>query len=686
MSRRSPGLVWMWMCVLGSLLAPAGAAAQPRSEVRGFWVDTFNTALNGPDDVRTVVDRALAAHANTIFAQVRRRGDAWYLDSLEPLPDGVPIQPGFDPLRALIAEAHARGVEVHAFVIVTAIWNRAPSLFPPLSPEHVFNRHGGYVRSTNTIVQGPDTWLTRTLLPDGAGGISMQGHRFGAEFYLDAGHPDAAAYTAAVLTHLVRNYDIDGLHLDRIRYPEIGVAGQTPSTGASVGYNGVSLARFHRRYGRPADSPAPSAGDPLWAQWRRDQVTNLVRRIYLDTTAVKPGLKVSAALIAFGSGPVSEAGWSSAEAYWRVYQDWRAWTEEGIIDIAIPMIYQREHLASGRTAFDRWNEWLRNHQYGRAGMMGLGGFVNSVEGTLAQTRRSLEPSALGHRNLGVNFFSMATSNVAVTANPLSLPPGQNTPARPFADFAAGLVTGRSAAGTTLFEDPVLRPVPIFDAPAAVPVLPWKAAPEVGHLRGVIRDESGAVVDAGDVAIARSADGAPAGAGRLAVATATDGNGFYGGVDLAPGTFRVTVTPAAQPPYTSACTATVTAGRVATFDIDIDRSAPTGTLGADPAAIWPPNGQAAPVTISGELRDIGTGIATVSFRVLDEYGTVAPAIESLAGGGLTGLTYSRSFELEASRRGDDHDGRTYVVEAVVTDRACNETTLRTTITVAHDRRR
>ena len=55
----------------------------------------------------------------------------------------------------------------------------------------------------------------------------------------------------------------------------------------------------------------------------------------------------------------------------------------------------REHVASGRTAFDRWNEWVRNHQYGRAAAMGIGSFLNAIEGSLPQVRRALEPSASG---------------------------------------------------------------------------------------------------------------------------------------------------------------------------------------------------------------------------------------------------------------------------------------------------
>jgi uncharacterized lipoprotein YddW (UPF0748 family) len=672
------------VCALGMLAGNVTTAgAQPRLEVRGFWVDTFNTALNNHDDVATVVDRALAANANTIFAQVRRRGDSWYLNSLEPLADRTPIQPGFDPLQDLIVEAHGHGLEVHAFVIANAIWNRAPNLFPPVDPNHVFNRHGGYDPATNTIAPGPDNWLTRTLIPDGTAGITLQGHRFASDFYIDPGHPEAASYTVEVLTHLVRNYEIDGLHLDRIRYPEISIAGQTPSTGTSVGYNATSIARFQRRYGMPG-SPPPAQNDPLWNQWRRDQVTNLVRRIYIDAVAIRPRIKISGAFIAFGSGPVTENGWLSAEAHWRVYQDWRAWTEEGIIDIAIPMIYQRDHVASGRVAFDRWNDWVRNHQYGRHAMMGIGSFLNAVEGTLAQVRRALEPSGLGNRNIGVNFFSMATSNVAVPANPLSIPPGQNTAARPFADFAAALVTGRSVSGATSLEDPVVNPVPIFDQPAAIPELPWKTDPQTGQLRGVVRDESGGVVDSGAVSIERVFTGVP-GAGRTSAAGATDGGGYYGAVDLAPGLFTVTVTPVGQTAYATECRAWISPGLVTTFDITIDRSAPGGTLAADPPVIWPPNHTMIAVTLSGTLTDTGTGLTGATFRVLDEYGSVQPSIDPVVGGGQTLVGFSRTFQLEASRRGGDRDGRRYTIEAFLTDRACNTTTLRTTVVVPHDRR-
>ena len=653
--------------VVAAASAVVPAAAQPAGQYRAFWVDTFNTSLADHGDVLAVVDKARAAHANAIFAQVRRRGDSWYLDSLEGpaeiVPPAKPLAPGFDPLADLIAEAHAAGIEAHAYVIAAAIWNRHPTILaPPAWPSHPFNLHG-FNQATRTLYTGRDNWLTRTLIPDGTASVSFQGTRIGSDFWIDFGHPDAEAYTVDVLTHLVRSYDVDGLHLDRIRYPEISISGQTPSTGTSIGYNETSVARFNQHYGRPA-GVNPTQNDPLWSQWRRDQVTNVVRRIYLNAVAIRPQIKL----------------------YSRVYQDWRAWTEEGILDVAAPMIYKAEHSSTIRPQWDQWSEWTKNHAYNRSTMMGQGAFVNAIEGTLRQVRRAFTPSSAGHFTSGVIFFSMATPDVAVTANPFSIPPNQSTPARGFFELASGLTTGRSRDGTRLYEDPSANAVPVFADEAFVPDMPWKSIPAAGHLMGFVRDEAGRVVDAGSVNIARVEEDEAPGATRTSIAGATDGGGFYGGVDLAPGAYRVTVTPVGQPAYTTACTTAVTAGRVTSFDVTIDRDAPTVTLSASPRELWPPDHQVVDVVVSGAAVDGGTGIDTVSFRVLDEYSRVQPEVGSVAGGGLGRVDFAEAIPLEAARDGSDRDGRTYVIEVTATDRACNARTASVSVLVPHDQRR
>ena len=607
--------------ILFVLALPSAVQAQ-RTEYRAFWVDTFNTNLNNHADVVAVVNNAKAAKANAIFVQVRRRGDSWYLNSLEPRGDRTPIQAGFDPLQDIINEAHPAGIEVHAFVIMSAIWGRAPNLFPPESPNHAFNLHGGFNAATNTIVPGPNNWLTRTLLADTPPpntAISYQGHRFGTDFWIDFGHPDAAKYTVDVLNHLVENYDIDGLHLDRIRYPEIGITGQTPSGGTSIGYNPTSIERFQRHYGIPLGSPPPAQNNAQWNQWRRDQVTNVVRRVYLETLARKPNMKISAALIAFGGIGVPESSWNTAEANWRVYQDWRAWTQEGILDIAMPMVYKAEHTPTVRPQYDQWEVWLRGHLYNRAGMTGQGAFLNAIEGTLRQTRRTLTPS--GPNNLsGIIFFSMATSNIAVASNPFAVPAPINTPARSFAEFASGLTTGKSLNGATLYEPAGMTP--IFSDPATIPTFSWKVAPTLGHMKGEARP-GGTALDTATVTIENL--------GTSAIkTTATDGNGFFGAVDLTPGSYI------AQVGSLTYCF-NVTPGTVA--EAELDESAPLTTATVAPAAPDGENGwyiTKPSVTLSASDC---SGIATTEYSLDDgeTWQTYSGAIQ-IENEGITTLLY------------------------------------------------
>lgn len=644
---------WSLLAVVTLFLIAGSASLVPaqRSEYRGFWVDTFNTTLNNHNDVVTVVNRAKSANANAIFAQVRRRGDAWYITPLEPkFPN---IAAGFDPLADLITTAHAEGIEVHAYVIMSAIHSSAatpPAITLPASPLHVFNHHGGYDPVSGTVVPGPNNWLTRTLLPDSGNAISFNGHKFGNDFWLDFGHPDAAAYTVNVLMHLVNNYNIDGLHLDRIRYPEFAASGQTPTNGTNVGYNVVSVDRFNTRHNRAG---TPATGDPLWMQWRRDQVTNVVRRLYLNVMNVKPHVKISGSLIAFGGGPTTEAQWNSAEAYWRVYQDWRAWTEEGILDIAIPMNYKREHLPAQATQFQQWNEWTRNHQYNRSALIGLGNFINPIEGTLRQVRSSLQPSTTtGNSALGVVFFSMANSNSVATngitataiTNPFALPPSI-TPVRTFPEFASGLVTGGSVSGTIRYESAATNPVAIFAEPATIPVHSWKVAPTKGHLMGFARRADNTPLDTATVTITNLATQ------TVTRTTATDGGGFYGAVDLEPGNYQVKAE--LGPTTLYACSASVAAGVVTTADVtSSSTNPPTTTAAVSPTSPDGANGwyittptltlsatagcaalarteysldngatwllYSGPVTITQE------GTTTVLFRSVDVTGTVEPA--------------------------------------------------------------
>ena len=139
-------------------------------------------------------------------------------------------------------------------------------------------------------------------------------------WWMDPGHPAAADYTVNVIKHLVANYAIDGLHLDRIRYPEMPIARPTPTgpIGFATGYNPVSVRRFNAAFGR-AEGTLPDPWDADWSQWRRDQMNQLVRRLFLEIVHIKPKMKVSASTIAFWRGPGQLGGFQNTEAYSRVY-------------------------------------------------------------------------------------------------------------------------------------------------------------------------------------------------------------------------------------------------------------------------------------------------------------------------------------------------------------------------------
>jgi uncharacterized lipoprotein YddW (UPF0748 family) len=538
-------------------LAPAPAEAQVAGQYRAFWVDTFNTRLNSAADVMTIVERAKGAGANAVFVQVRRRGDAWYLRGREPRPEGASMDANFDPLAEVLAQAHAAGLEVHAFVVVGAIWNQNTL---PSNPQHVFNTHGFTPAGPRS---GADNWLTRTRLPDGAS-TSNGGYRFGSDYWLDFGHPDAATYTVDLLLDLVRNYPIDGLHLDRLQYPEI--AGSTDG-GASVGYNDVSLQRFREKYGRPAGSD-PAADDPDWSNWRRDQITALMRRIYLNVIAIKPSVKISVGAIATGNAPGSDAGWPATDAYARVYQDWRKWTEEGVLDVAIPLLFRSEHTPADAEAFAAWTAWTRGHQYQRQAVIGIGSYLNSIEGTIKQIRATFEPGGSNPLD-GVVLYSVGAHNAPVTRNPLAVPAGRDTPLRTFDDLSSGLRTGRTVAGQALEAGSAnANASSLSGVFASPPVLPFSTSVTfaVGHVIGTVHGEDGRPLDSVDV-VFESNVSAPR-------SVTTDGAGFFGGANLLSAEWRVSVSPAGESGrYLANCTLTISMGQVGRFDLQIDTSRP-----------------------------------------------------------------------------------------------------------------
>jgi uncharacterized lipoprotein YddW (UPF0748 family) len=374
-------------CLLAAAtpLSPAASAQTAGApELRAVWVDAFHDGFKTPQQVDDLVAWARVANLNALFVQVRRRGDAYFSKSIEPRADDPDFAPGFDALQYLIDRAHSgpQPLQVHAWMATLPIWGVRDT--PPRAANHPFNVRGLTAATT-------DTWLM--YRDDGeawAGGDSGM-------YYLDPGNPEVQRYTTEIYMNVLRNYDVDGIHLDQVRYYE--------GEPLRWGYNPTSLARFNQQLGRdPGSRPAPN--DPQWVSWRRDQVTSLVRQIYTAAKSYKPSVAVTAAVVTWGRGPQSPSDWERQAPYAAVLQDWRAWLQEGILDYALPMNYYREATEQS-SWFDAWTNWQIGNP-GKGGIVfGLGNYLNTADGTLAQLGRA---RALGGRGIALYSYASPTSD------------------------------------------------------------------------------------------------------------------------------------------------------------------------------------------------------------------------------------------------------------------------------------
>jgi uncharacterized lipoprotein YddW (UPF0748 family) len=432
MKLRWRGLVWAGVLLVLASSAlwesrPRIAEAQSAGEVRALWVDAFHGGIKSPAQVEKLVADARRANVNTLLVQVRRRGDLYYQGG--PEPRGPEQAIGHDGLRALLNAARSGSprLEVHAWIPAYPIWSNRDA--PPPDPSHPFNRHG-------PTALGEDNWL---LTRDD--GETWAGNGY----WLDPGHPTVSAYLVDLATDLVQRYDVDGVHLDYIRYPQ---------DNRRWGYNEASVLRFNGEHGR-AGQPDPN--DPLWVQYRRDRVSDLVRRIRESTLAIRPALKLSAAVIgSWGPGPRSEADWLKTAAYSSVFQDWRGWLEQGLLDQAYVMSYFREFEPLQSAWLDQWLDWNRGHTYGRQVVPGLAAYLNTPSDSVRQLRRALAPGLDGSRLAGVALYSYATPDQSHE----SPDPADDTP-------------------EGLMWDVLARPAPEndysppFAEPVAAPAMPWK---------------------------------------------------------------------------------------------------------------------------------------------------------------------------------------------------------------------
>ncbi|HWX24589.1 MAG TPA: family 10 glycosylhydrolase [Vicinamibacteria bacterium] len=371
------------------LLAPSTP-----SEVRGLWV--VRTGLVSPGAVDQVVAQASEGGLNTLFVQVRGRGDAFYASRLvgrSVLLQGQP--PTFDPFARLLEEAHARGLSVHAWVNVLLVAD-----FLPLPSGHVVLAHPqwlmvpkGAARSAQTVAPEALPFLVRQA---SRGDTDVEG------FYLSPSAPGVPEYLEGVVRELVHSYPVDGIHLDFIRYPNPGYDFSPPAVEGFRLERGDALAAA-------LSSPAP------YGDYLRGRLTTLTERLSRAARAERPGILVSAAVVPDAATAVSQR-----------FQDWPVWLARDLLDAVCPMAYTPE----ARIFRSQVSEARARVSAVQAVWAGVGAYRLSLAAIVDRVRVARDLGASGiilfsHESLAPSQWKLLRQEAFPAA-----PPGAGNAARP----------------------------------------------------------------------------------------------------------------------------------------------------------------------------------------------------------------------------------------------------------------
>jgi uncharacterized lipoprotein YddW (UPF0748 family) len=315
----------------GTLMrAQTAGAAQP--ETRALWV--LRSSLTSPASIASLVRTAKEQGFNTLLVQVRGRGDAYYASGVEPRAADLAKQPhAFDPLATLLGETRAAGIRVHAWISVNLV---SSAVDLPISPDHVIARHPEWLMVPRPIAQ--DVAHLDPANPGYVGKIARwtRGQLDNVEgLYASPLMPDAAAYVEHVVSDLARHYDVDGVHLDYVRFPNQQFdysrfaiqefrADLRPRLSASARAE-MDKAEADDLFAYPDRFPAE------WKAFRRARLTALVARVRQALHTARPTAVLSAAVAPDAQDAADER-----------LQDWRTWLSSGLVDAVAPMAYTQE--------------------------------------------------------------------------------------------------------------------------------------------------------------------------------------------------------------------------------------------------------------------------------------------------------------------------------------------------------
>lgn len=329
--------------ILISLLIYSLLFSQAQRETRAVWVST-NYRLDWPPptndenlqkkELIEILDNIERKNLNTLYFQVRSNGTVLFRSSQEIFSPYITGQIGqfgeYDPLEFAVEEAHKRGLEIHAVV----------------NTMRVFSGNEILVKSNSLHISQIHPEWVYTNLDDNS-------------IWLDPGLPEVRYYLVELINEIVQNYNVDGIQLDFIRYPNTAIRDQNS----------------YREYGN---------GETI-SNWRRDNITSFIHLLNDKIKTTNPKIKLGVTPIGIYKSIPNGHG---MEGFSDVFQDSRKWLELGIIDYAVPQIYWD---TKANPKFDLLaKDWIEN-SFDRNIIVGIGAYKpevnNEIEREINITRK-----------------------------------------------------------------------------------------------------------------------------------------------------------------------------------------------------------------------------------------------------------------------------------------------------------
>ncbi|NUP88896.1 MAG: family 10 glycosylhydrolase [Candidatus Sumerlaeia bacterium] len=370
-------------------------SAQDPAEMRVAIITVFDD-INDTAAIQGWVNAIAGLNCNAIAVHARYRGDATYIPNRvnSDYPNSEPRSGSagsIDVIQEFTARGHAAGLMVFAYVNCFLVTDGSNG---HANPNHIVNTHPEWI----TYAHNGGNPIVQTITQDSEGR------------WIDPAIPEARAYVANICGDIISNYDVDGIILDRIRYPQANFSRTT-----DFGYHPAAIAAFHAQHG---GSGVPNPGSADWINFRQDQITAAVGQIYSTITSIDP----DRILLAYPLGRFNDAVNFA-------YQEWPAWMSGNLIDGVLPQIYTSDNGLFSSRCDEHLAAYSGERLMGVTLMAYVAGVDIDGQITITRTKGFDGTSPYRHGSMGALGYFTDLANVYV--NPAPWPPmpwkGTNTP-------------------------------------------------------------------------------------------------------------------------------------------------------------------------------------------------------------------------------------------------------------------